>query len=170
MESTVSEIATPGGMVSHSATPMYWRPSANMTPQLGKRRHAHAEEAQRRLRHDVAGHREARDNDDRAPDIGQQMLEDNFPIALSDRPRGRTNSSCLIESTWPRTIRPYCTQPVRPSTIMILSRPGPSTAMIARASRMVGKDNWISARRMMTSSAQPPKNPEISPEQNADGA
>ena len=153
IDSTVSEIARPAGIVAIGNADILPAVGEHRAPAGDGGRHADPEEAQRCLGDDVARHGEARNDDDRAPDIRQDLLEQDAPGCRSPVARAaRTNSSCLMDSTWPRTMRPYWTQPVSPSTRISLSRPLPSTAMMARASRIVGKDSWISAIRMMTSS------------------
>ena len=67
-----------------------------------------------------------------------------------------------------RTTRVYRSQPVRPSTTMMVTRLGPSAATNASASRICGNDSVTSTTVTMTVSTLPPTNPLTSPSGHAD--
>ena len=135
-------------------------------PTRNRRRDADPEEAQGRFGHDVARDREARDHDDRAPDVRQDVLEQDTPAPLASGPGGQ-HEFVLLDR---QDLAPHDAAVLHPAGQSEhqdeLVEPLPSTAMMASASRMVGNDSWMSAMRMMTSSTRPPKNPETKPRSN----
>jgi hypothetical protein len=67
-----------------------------------------------------------------------------------------TYSSCRTTSTWPRTSRAIAAQPTTPMVKNTTMSDGCSAAAMAMSSSSVGNASVTSARRITTSSTQPP--------------
>ena len=68
-----------------------------------------------------------------------------------------TYSRFFTVSTWLRVTRANVTQLVIASTTITFTTLGPTTAAIRMASRIDGKESWMSASRISTASTQPPR-------------
>ncbi len=66
-------------------------------------------------------------------------------------------SFSLMDSTWPRTIRPTDAQPKKPMTMMTTVRLGPMTATREMANSRNGMASSQSMNRAITESVRPPK-------------
>ena len=86
--------------------------------------------------------------------IVRKMMENVLsPMARA----ASTNSFSRSDKVSARTIRAYVTHCPTPSTRIRFHTPEPSTTRNMIASRMNGNASWMSPRRMIRSSSQPPK-------------
>ena len=96
-----------GKISSHGAASMFCAPSEISAPQRGHRRlHAEAEEGEEALEQDDLRDRQRHVDDDRPEQVGHDVAADDPRVGRRPAPRAAsTNSCCLSDSVWPRTMR-----------------------------------------------------------------
>src|SRR2546422_11350985 len=129
----------------------------HVAPGRRRRLHAQAQERQERFQDDHAGHLQRGDDDDHRDEVRQDLAEDEARVAHVERAAARMNSRSRMASVSARMTRAYSGQSAMPSTMIMLTRLGPSTAMTARASSTKGNVSMTLTSVMMVQSMRPAK-------------